>query len=417
MSGEQTKSGLRHAGAERKRELVAAVIDWGMAGLNRPQARAIAQAFNAKINQPPLSAERFNEVFRAAWASVQNTRVSVGDGTQPSQLEDELFGSLEDVVATKPKFLWYPWIVKGAINFVEGMPEKGKSFLTMKIAAEMSKGGELPGEPELANGRVLVLDPEDDPSCTVKPRLAAMGADVSRIRYGKRDFDFNEDNLQALKAQIVRHKIDLVVIDPLNSFIPGVDIHRDNQVRGILGRLNEICQSTGCTMIAVRHHTKAKTGDPLTRGLGSIGFSAYARSVVLVGEDPSDPELAAVAHVKMNLAKKGKTLTFALTGGDGRTGKMPQFEWCGESEASAYDVAEGPRRDVGRPAEQSRDAHDFLERELASGAKTVKALNSLAERRNVASARTLRRVASEMGLKHTTVDGDKAWKLPAKKAA
>jgi hypothetical protein len=154
MSNERKKSGLHHKGVKRRRELIASVIDWGSGGLNKAQAQAIARAFNEEINHPPMSQDRFDEAFLEAWAKVKESRLSRSSDTQSSELEYELFGSLEDVIATKPKFLWYPWIVKGAINFVEGMPEKGKSFLTMKIAAELSKGGKLPGEPDLEPGRV-----------------------------------------------------------------------------------------------------------------------------------------------------------------------------------------------------------------------------------------------------------------------
>lgn len=419
MSSNKKPSGITHKGAKRERELIASIVVWGTSGFNRQQARSFAMIFNETLNSPPLVEDNFAQAFNKAWSSVKEQRLLVTTGDiEDLQLEHELFGSLADVVETKPKWLWYPWLVKGAVNFIEGMPEKGKSFLTMKIAAELSRGGELPGERSLTPGNILVIDPEDDPSYTLRPRMRSMGADVDRIRYGKRDFALTVDeNLAALKSQIKRYEIDLVIFDPLNSFLPGVDIHRDNQVRGVLGRLNEICQSTGCTMITVRHHTKAKTGDPMTRGLGSIGFTAYARSVVLVGEDPSDPNLSAIAHVKMNLAKKGRTLTFALSGGNGREGIMPEFVWCGESDATAFDIADGPKRDVGRPAEQSKGAEEFLLKELAGGPRIIKQLNSLAERRGIASDRTLRRVASEMGVKHTKLDGEKAWRLPKSKAA
>lgn len=414
MSRPKKKSGLVFKGSKREHELEAAIIDWAAAGLSRAQTRSIAESFNQAINLPPLSDKQVAAAFKAAWKQIRKNRKSGAD-SDPLELEDELFGALIDVITTKPKFLWYPWIVSGAINFVEGMPEKGKSFLTMKIATEISRGGELPSEPELKPCNILVLDPEDDPSYTVKPRMESMGANISRIRYGKRDFDLTKkENLAALKAQVERHKIGLIIIDPLNNFMPGVDIHRDNQVRGVLGTLNDMCQTTGCTVIAVRHHTKAKTGEPLTRGLGSIGFSAFARSVVMVGRDPSDPDLGAVAHVKMNLAKKAKTLTFALSGGDGREGTMPKFVWCGETDATALEVAEGPTREVGRPAEQSQNAEEFLRQQLEAGPKSIKALNSLAERRSIASSRTLRRVASDIGLISVRVDGENGWKLPDK---
>lgn len=391
-SGSRNDGLTRIAGSLRRQGFEPAMID------------AVLQEINRRSCDPPLDEDEV--------AGIAQGMIRYGiEG-------DELFGSLEDVIETKPEFLWYPWIVKGAVNFVEGMPEKGKSFLTMKIAAELSKGGSLPGEREIRPCNVLVLDPEDDASYTVRPRLRSMGADLANVRYARKDFRLDDATLAALQREIEEHEIKFVTLDPLNNFLGGgVDIYRDNEVRDILGKLGEICKTTGCSMLAVRHLTKSKANDPIARGLGSIGFSAYARSIILVGEDPDDPNLMAVAHVKMNLAKKAKTQTFALTGGNARIGEMPKFMWCGESDATAYDVAAGPKRDVGRPADASKESIEFLEQQLAHGPKTIKELNSLAERRSIASARTLRRVSGEMGLQKVKIDGEAAWQLPDKKAA
>src|SRR5690606_28597242 len=118
-----------------------------------------------------------------------------------------------------------------------------------------------------------------------------------------------------------------------------------------------------------RHLTKASTADPMNRGSGSIGITASARSVILVGNDPDDEDIRAMAHIKMNIAKKGKPLTFALPGGDARVGEMPEFIWCGEVDYDAFAILAGPKREAGRPAEASADARQFLINELSNGPK------------------------------------------------
>lgn len=328
---------------------------------------------------------------------------------------DALFGSLEDVLEKKPEFLWYPWLVKGAVTIMEGMPDQGKSFLTMKIATEVSRGGELPGEKKVEAGNVLVLNPEDDAGYTIKPRLRSMGADLSRVRYGKKLFNFTDINLAELQQEIETHDIKLVTVDPLTAFLgEGVDIYRDNEVRGHLIALAEIASQSRCSFIVVRHLTKSSTGDPLTRGIGSIGFTAFARSVIIVGQDPDDPELRAMAHVKMNIARKGMTQTFTLSGGNAREGEMPEFQWCGTSDYTAFDIAAGPKREPGRPPAASAEAERFLRQQLSGGPKTVAWLNSQVERRSITSERTLRRVANEIDVQRVTLEGEKAWALPAK---
>tara|TARA_R110000772_G_scaffold27017_1_gene69112 strand:+ start:1893 stop:3674 length:1782 start_codon:yes stop_codon:yes gene_type:complete len=355
---------------------------------------------NKKLCQPALDKQ---EVFRIAQSISQYDPQS-----------DDLFGAIDDVEEKIPEFIWYPWVLKGGVTILEGMPAQGKSFLTMKIAAEVSRGGSLPGAPNVEKGRVLVLNPEDDAGYTIKPRLRSMGANLKNVRYGKRLFNFSEANLAKLQSEIIAHKIKLVTVDPFTAFLGGeVDLYRDNEVRQYMAKLAEIASVSGCTFIVVRHLTKAATNDPMNRGSGSIGISASARSVVLVGTDPEDPDIRAMVHIKMNIAEKGKTLTFALQGGDARIGEMPEFVWCGETDHDAWSVLAGPKREAGRPADASTDARQFLTRELSKEPRIIADLNKLAERRAI-SIRTLRRVASEMRVEHVKIGKSKAWRLPAK---
>jgi len=47
------------------------------------------------------------------------------------------------------------------------------------------------------------------------------------------------------------------------------------------------------------------------------GITAFARSVVLVGKDPSDEAMRVMAHVKMNIAASGPSFGFSLAGAFG----------------------------------------------------------------------------------------------------
>jgi RecA-family ATPase len=376
------------AGSLRRQSLGAALI------------ATVLQEVNKKSCDPPLKKP---EVIRIA--------KSVGR-YDPS--EAELFAAIDDVEEKIPEFVWYPWILKGGVTVFEGMPAQGKSFLTMKIATEVSRGGSLPGQGRVEAGKVLVLNPEDDAGYTIKPRLHSMGANLKNVRYGKRLFNFTDVNLASLQAEIEAYKIKLVTVDPLTAFLGGeVDLYRDNEVRQYMAKLAEIASASNCSFVVVRHLTKATTNDPMSRGSGSIGITASARSVVLVGKDPDDPEVRAMAHIKMNIAKAGRTLTFALQGGDARLGQMPKFIWCGESDHDAAAILSGPKKEPGRPADVSSEARHFLQSQLSKGPKTIAQLTSLAESRSI-SSRTLRRVAKEMALGKCKVGKVKAWMLPAK---
>jgi putative DNA primase/helicase len=86
------------------------------------------------------------------------------------------------------------------------------------------------------------------------------------------------------------------------AYIPtGVDSHRDQDVRQILARLSALSESTGCTVLLLRHLNNGK-GDALYRNGGSIGIVGAARVGLLLAKDPDDEDLRVLAPLKNNLA-------------------------------------------------------------------------------------------------------------------
>ena len=57
------------------------------------------------------------------------------------------------------------------------------------------------------------------------------------------------------------------------AYLPyGTDSHKAQDIRRVLSRLAALADRTGCTVLLLRHLNKAKGGDPLYRGGGSIGI-------------------------------------------------------------------------------------------------------------------------------------------------
>lgn len=107
-----------------------------------------------------------------------------------------------------------------------------------------------------------------------------------------------------------------------------VDIHRANECRAISAPLAAIAERQGCALLAVRHLDKSRGGGhALNAGIGSIDFTAAARSMRLVGRDPDDEQKRAVGHIKHNLTPPGEAIGYKLEGG--------QFFWTGASDLTA----------------------------------------------------------------------------------
>ncbi|MFQ5463785.1 MAG: AAA family ATPase, partial [Phycisphaerae bacterium] len=88
-----------------------------------------------------------------------------------------------DVSPEPIHWLWPGKIALGKLSMIVGDPGLGKSFLTLDMAARISTGAPWPDSRETPNpaGGVILLSAEDDPGDTIRPRLDAAHADVSRI--------------------------------------------------------------------------------------------------------------------------------------------------------------------------------------------------------------------------------------------
>jgi hypothetical protein len=89
-------------------------------------------------------------------------------------------------VTTEPiRWLWPNRIPRGAISILDGDPGLGKSAIAIDLTARVSRGLVMPpaGGPDQVTepGGVLILSAEDDLARTIRPRLDAAGADVSKV--------------------------------------------------------------------------------------------------------------------------------------------------------------------------------------------------------------------------------------------
>ena len=264
---------------------------------------------------------------------------------------------MSDVESVKVEWVWHPYIPRGKLTLLEGDPGQGKSWITLAISTALSLGDGLPGQDiKTRPGRVLILTAEDGLGDTVRPRLDAMGADVTHI-YAYKEVDaFDAAGLDRLEHEADELRPDLIVVDPIVAYIgASVDIHRANETRAVLARLASIAERTRSGIVAVRHLNKASGGKAIYRGLGSIDFTAAVRSVLLVGQDPEDTTsgAGAVVHIKSNLAPTGGSLGYRLSPPDG-------FTWTGPSSLTADEL-------LGTSDGDGGSVDEFLLGELADG--------------------------------------------------
>lgn len=379
-------------------------------GMTQTEIEAALLATNQDRCQPPLDS---SEVSRIA-ASVCNynptavpapkKQTAHPDNNKPTPLTLKL---LSDVTSEVVKWLWHPYIPFGKLTLLEGDPGVGKSWLALAIATGVSLGHGLPNQSELACGPVLLASAEDGLSDTIKPRLTAMQANTGIISAIEDLFTLDEAGFEQLEEKIIEVTPVLVIIDPLVAYLSGnMDINKANQVRFATARLHHLAEKYGPAIIAIRHLTKGGSLKPIYRGLGSIDFTAAARSVLLAGQDPDLPNIRGFAHIKHNLSPKGEPIGYEIT--------EQGFFWLDHS-----DLTEDRILEVSTDGSKGQDAEDFLKEQLSGGPVLSEALIREAKERLEISEATLNRAKrkikvtayrqGELGKKG---GGKWYWKLP-----
>ena len=309
--------------------------------------------------------------------------------------------SIGEIKAEEVKWLWYPYLPRGKLTIVLGNPGEGKTTFVLAVIAALTRGETRPeNEKTLEPLNVIYQTAEDGLADTIKPRLAAAGADCSRVLV----IDESQQELtlcdERLEQAVQQTEAQLIVLDPIQAYLgDGVDMHRANEVRPVLKRVAAMAECTGCAVILIGHMNKAQGLKSGYRGLGSIDFRAAARSVLVVGLLKEDPTVRVVIQDKNSLAPEGKSIAFLLDGEHG-------FQWKGACDLSVDDVLSGG----GRFQTKTTQMEEELERMLTR-AMPAEAVLSRARELGV-SERTLMIAKKNLGVISEKRGGQWYWHLP-----
>lgn len=225
---------------------------------------------------------------------------------------------LTDVKEEKVEWLWFPYIAYGKVTLMHGNPGDGKTFASLKIASQCTRGEALPGNVKLPPINILYQTAEDGLGDTVKPRLKATNADTNKvftIDEGDKPITLTDPRLEKAIQQVGAK---LLIMDPIQAFVgAGVDINRANEVRAVLRPLCDMAQRNKCAVLLIGHLNKARGLVSICRGIGSMDFTATVRSVLIVGRYKDDPNIRIIVHDKSSLAPEGDSIAFRLDGDDG----------------------------------------------------------------------------------------------------
>lgn len=344
-----------------------------------------------------------------------NAHLSESDGDPPP-------ATFFSQVRAEPNcWLWRGRIPRGALTLLTGDPDRGKSLLTLDWAARISTGAEWPDGRRSRAGTAVFLSPEDDPRRTIVPRFLAAGGNPDRACFLNGDDTRDGGGTPAvpLAAAVARlekllrpvRDVRLVVVDPLNAYLAGVNTGRDGEVRAALGPMLGLARRHGFAVVGVVHMSKSGGGRAMYRSLGSIGIQGVARASWLVGPDPrpgAGADARVMAPVKFNLGKWPPGVVFRLVGAAGRP-SVPVVRY------DAFDLSISADNEVGRTSASRAGAVDravgFL-RQLFARRETITSaeLFALATAAGV-SWRTIARAQAAAGVEAFKVGRGWAYRL------
>lgn len=332
-----------------------------------------------------------------------------------------------DIAPEQIVWLWEGRIATGKLTLIPGDPGVGKSFLTCDIASKVSTGGKWPDGAYAPKGSVIFLNAEDDAADTIRPRLDACGADVSKvfvIDAIRRTTDSGEvetgvdlgADLEAIEAAIVQlGDCRLIICDPITAYCGSVDSHKNADVRGLLKPLSDMAAKHGVAIVAITHLRKGE-GSAIYRSMGSLAFVAAARSAWAVMRDPEDETKRLFLNVKNNVGTNGGGLAYRLIGSPG---SIPTVVWETTPETrTADDVMEQARSKPGPEPEAFDDATEWLQSALRGGPRLAKELLDEWKNGQGGSERTLKRAKQSLGVEafRNEVPGPWWCRLPSKGA-
>lgn len=322
-----------------------------------------------------------------------------------------------DVTPIPIDWLWPGRIALGKLSIIAGDPGLGKSMLSVALASHITNGASWPvnGEP-CPRGSVIMLSAEDDPADTIRPRLDAAGADVSKVFFldmvtdvdhegetFQRSFNISADleRLDSILAEAQDCR--LITIDPISAYMgPGTDSHKNTDVRALLKPLADLAQKHAVSVVLISHLNKG-AGAAIYRTMGSLAFMAAARAGFIVVRDKEIAAKRLFLPLKNNLGDDRTGYSYQI-GTD--QGGIPRIEWGNEIETVTADEVLSPIDQDEQPERAS--AAEFLREELKNGPVETKQLQKSA-RDAGHSWRTVIRAKEDIGIESEKRSFDKGW--------
>lgn len=266
--------------------------------------------------------------------------------------------SASDIVIAEPKWLIPGYVPRYGITTLGGEGGTGKTSIICNIVAAITTGKhpfmldgmQIPfqGEPE----RVLLFSAEDSWEYVLGQRLINNGANMDLINFlSPSNPEFVNLNLngELLKNFIAEYKPGLVILDPIQSFIPEkLRMGDRNAMRKCFTPLLGYGETYKTTFIIVVHVNKQSGVYGRKRIADSSDIWDASRSVLMLGET-QEKGIRYLSQEKSNYGRLEQTVLYTLSDKN-----VPIFKSYTDKKDRDYVMAESRERNIAPALEDAK---------------------------------------------------------------
>lgn len=266
--------------------------------------------------------------------------------------------SASDIVIAEPKWLIPGYVPRYGITTLGGEGGTGKTSIICNIVAAITTGKhpfmldgmQIPfqGEPE----RVLLFSAEDSWEYVLGQRLINNGANMDLINFlSPSNPEFVNLNLngELLKNFIAEYKPGLVILDPIQSFIPEkLRMGDRNAIRKCFTPLLGYGETYKTTFIIVVHVNKQSGVYGRKRIADSSDIWDASRSVLMLGET-QEKGIRYLSQEKSNYGRLEQTVLYTLSDKN-----VPIFKSYTDKKDRDYVMAESRERNIAPALEDAK---------------------------------------------------------------
>ncbi|HEG43648.1 MAG TPA: hypothetical protein ENH94_06330 [Phycisphaerales bacterium] len=237
--------------------------------------------------------------------------------------------TLSEVEPEDVEWLCPEVIPLGMITSMVSLEGVGKTHVSCDVIARATAGIPWPNTPDIRNprGDVILYNREEHLAKTIVPRLAAMGADLSRIHLVQTvkstdaedsmfELEYNMPELDLLMGRFPKTK--LVCFDPITQYVAGNE-NSNHDIQRALDKLNAFAERYNVAVLILSHFNKKEDARYINRTIGSRAWSAGPRMIWGLEFDPNSEENDVyMSNIKCSIGVKPKGFRFHISGPTGQ---------------------------------------------------------------------------------------------------